>query len=70
LHPDQPRYQEIQQALADKGYFKGQVNGQWGGDSVDAMKHFQADQKLPDDGKISALGLTSLGLGPKHASPQ
>ncbi|HEY3457893.1 MAG TPA: peptidoglycan-binding domain-containing protein [Bryobacteraceae bacterium] len=65
-HPDAARYKEIQQALADKGYFKGEVNGQWGDDSVAAIKQFQADQKLPDDGKISAPVLIGLGLGPKH----
>ena len=66
LHPDPERYQQIQQALADKGYFKGQVNGQWGDDSVDALKRFQADQKLEADGKINALSLRGLGLGPRH----
>jgi hypothetical protein len=66
LHPDSERYQEIQKALADRGYFKGEVNGQWGDDSTDALKRFQADQKLPDDGKINSLSLIGLGLGPKH----
>ena len=66
LHPDPERYQEIQKALADKGYFKGEVNGHWSDDSVDALKRFQADQKLESDGKINALTLTGLGLGPKH----
>jgi peptidoglycan hydrolase-like protein with peptidoglycan-binding domain len=66
LHPDPERYQQIQQALADRGYFKGQVNGEWGDDSADAMKRFQADQKLEPDGKINALSLIGLGLGPKH----
>jgi peptidoglycan hydrolase-like protein with peptidoglycan-binding domain len=66
LHPDPERYQQIQQALADRGYFKGQVNGQWSDDSVDALKRFQADQKLDPDGKINALSLIGLGLGPKH----
>ena len=66
LHPDPERYQEIQKALADRGYFKGESNGTWGDDSVDALRKFQADQKLPDDGKISALSLTALGLGPRH----
>jgi len=65
-HPDEGRYQEIQKALADRGYFKGEVNGQWGDDSVDALKRFQADQKLPDDGKINSLSLIGLGLGAKH----
>ena len=66
LHPDPERYQQIQQALADRGYFKGQVNGQWGDDSVEAMKKFQGDQKLDTDGKINSLTLIGLGLGPRH----
>ncbi|MBV9406647.1 MAG: peptidoglycan-binding protein [Acidobacteriaceae bacterium] len=68
LQPDPDRYQEIQRALADKGYFRGEANGTWGDDSVDALKRFQVDQKLTDDGKISALTLIGLGLGPKHDS--
>lgn len=66
MHPDPERYAEIQRALADKGYFHGEANGEWKDDSIDALKRFQADQKLPDDGKISALTLTGLGLGPHH----
>lgn len=65
-HPDPERYQQIQQALADSGYFKGEVNGQWNDDSVAALRHFQADKKLPTDGKISALSLIGLGLGPRR----
>lgn len=66
MHPEPGRYTEIQKALTDRGYFHGEANGEWKDDSVDALKRFQADQKLPDDGKISALTLTGLGLGPHH----
>ena len=66
LHPDTERYQEIQKALADRGYFKGEAKGQWGEDSIDALRRFQTDQRLQDDGKINALSLSALGLGPKH----
>jgi peptidoglycan hydrolase-like protein with peptidoglycan-binding domain len=66
LHPDPDRYQTIQKALADRGYFKGDPNGAWGDDSTDAMRRFQADRKIDNDGKIDALSLISLGLGPKH----
>ena len=66
LHPDPERYVEIQKALADRGYYKGQINGEWGDDSVDSLKRFQADQKLPDDGKLSSLTLQGLGLGARH----
>ena len=68
LHPDPERYQEIQKALAERGYFKGEPNGEWGPDSVDALKRFQADQKLTNDGKINAPSLIGLGLGPKYNS--
>jgi peptidoglycan hydrolase-like protein with peptidoglycan-binding domain len=66
LHPDADRYRQIQQALANRGYFTGQVNGEWKDDSVAALKHFQGDQKLDGDGKIDALSLKALGLGAKH----
>jgi peptidoglycan hydrolase-like protein with peptidoglycan-binding domain len=66
LHPDPDRYRQIQQALADRGYFTGQVNGEWNDDSVAALRRFQADQKLDGDGKIDALTLRGLGLGAKH----
>ena len=57
---------EIQRALADRGYFKGSVDGNWNADSVSALKRFQQDQNLTSDGKISSLALIGLGLGPKH----
>jgi peptidoglycan hydrolase-like protein with peptidoglycan-binding domain len=64
--PSQERYKEIQQALADKGYFKTEPDGNWGPASIDALKHFQRDQKLVEDGKIGSLSLIALGLGPKR----
>jgi len=64
--PSADRYREIQQALASKGYFQGEVSGAWGADSVDALKRFQASQNLASDGKISSLSLMALGLGPRH----
>jgi peptidoglycan hydrolase-like protein with peptidoglycan-binding domain len=65
-HPTAERYKQIQQALADKGYFKGTVDGNWGDDSVNALKQFQSDKHLENDGKINSLSLIQLGLGPKH----
>jgi peptidoglycan hydrolase-like protein with peptidoglycan-binding domain len=67
-HPTPERYKEIQQSLADKGYFKGEINGVWGADSTEALKRFQSDHKLSDDGKLTSLSLIQLGLGPKHES--
>ncbi len=64
--PTQERYKEIQQALADKGYFSGTADGAWGPESSEALKRFQRDQNLTEDGKIGSLSLIALGLGPKR----
>jgi len=66
--PTAERYKEIQQALAEKGYFRGPVDGVWGADSTDALKRLQREQNLEEDGKIGSLSLIALGLGP-HANP-
>ena len=65
--PTAERYKEIQQALADKGYFQGPVDGAWSPGSVEALKRFQKDQNLDPDGKIGSLSLIALGLGPKRS---
>jgi murein L,D-transpeptidase YcbB/YkuD len=66
--PAPERYQEIQQSLAAKGYYSGPVNGAWGPDSVAALKRFQRDQNIGDDGKLGSLSLMALGLGPKRGA--
>jgi murein L,D-transpeptidase YcbB/YkuD len=68
--PTGDRYREIQQALISKGYLHGEANGEWGADSVDALKRFQTDQNLTADGKIGSLSLIALGLGPKRITAQ
>ena len=64
--PTQDRYREIQQALADKGYFTGTVDGSWGPEATDALKRFQTEQSISGGGKINSLSLIALGLGPKR----
>jgi peptidoglycan hydrolase-like protein with peptidoglycan-binding domain len=64
--PTVDRYVEIQRALHDRGYLEGPVDGKWGKDSEEALKRFQRDQSLKDDGKLGALSLMALGLGPKR----
>lgn len=66
MAPSPDRYKEIQQALADKGYYQGAVSGAWGPESADALKRFQKDQNLTDTGKLDSLSLIALGLGPKR----
>jgi peptidoglycan hydrolase-like protein with peptidoglycan-binding domain len=68
--PTPERYKDIQQALVSKGYFHGEPNGDWGPDSADALKHFQAEQNLTPDGKLTSISLIALGLGPKRLTAQ
>jgi len=69
-NPTPERYKEIQQALVDKGYLKGEPSGVWDAASVDAMQRFQSDQKMTPTGKINAPSLIGLGLGAKSAGAQ
>ena len=64
--PSPERYREIQQSLADKGFFKGEVNGSWAPESVAALKDFQRSQSLDADGRLGSLSLIALGLGPRR----
>lgn len=66
-HPTTERYTEIQQALVDRGYLN-QADGQWDAESVEALKKFQQDQELAADGKLGALSLMALGLGPRRGA--
>ncbi len=67
LAPTPDRYKEIQNALAAKGYLKPEeATGTWNQTSADALKRFQADQNIEASGKVTAMSLIALGLGPKH----
>lgn len=66
--PTRERYREIQQALVSRGFLEGPPTGNWGSDSVAALKKFQASQSLEASGKLDALTLIALGLGPKRGA--
>ena len=66
--PTPDRYKQIQEALAAKGYLKASPSGVWTGESTDALRRFQADQKLEPSGKLNSLSLIALGLGPRRDS--
>jgi hypothetical protein len=68
--PTPERYREIQQALVGRGYLEPPATGKWGEDSVEALKKFQEDQNLHVSGRITALSLIALGLGPKRESAE
>jgi peptidoglycan hydrolase-like protein with peptidoglycan-binding domain len=64
--PTKDRYVEIQTALANAGYFSGPADGNWRDESVKALQQFQQDQGLEPTGKIDALTLIRLDLGPDY----
>jgi len=67
--PSGARLKEIQNALVEKGYFRGEPDGKWGPSSAEALKRFQEDQNIEATGKINSLSLIGLGLGPKYDHP-
>jgi hypothetical protein len=69
MQPMPERYKEIQRALADKGYLQETPSGQWNQNSIDALRKFQKDQNLDPTGRLDALSLIALGLGPKREMP-
>ncbi|MEO8658137.1 MAG: peptidoglycan-binding domain-containing protein [Bryobacteraceae bacterium] len=64
--PSTDRVSEIQKALIDRGYAKGEPTGTWGPDSADALRRFQEDNKISPTGKLNSMSLIHLGLGPKR----
>jgi N-acetylmuramoyl-L-alanine amidase len=68
VRPSPERYKEIQQALADKGFYDGPINGVWGEECVAALKRFQEGEDLVVDGKLGARSIIALGLGPQRSA--
>jgi peptidoglycan hydrolase-like protein with peptidoglycan-binding domain len=66
--PTPERYKEVQAALAAKGYSTQTPNGVWSTEWAGALKRFQQDRKLEPTGKLNALSLITLGLGPKRGA--
>lgn len=64
--PSPDRLREIQQALQTNGFLDGEPSGKWDDASIGAMKRFQEEHELTPNGKINALSLIALGLGPKR----
>ena len=66
--PTRERYKQIQRALKARGYNPGPIDGRWGSRSAAALKRFERDHDLPADGRLDALVLIMLGLGPKRSA--
>lgn len=51
-----------QAALNDQGYSAGAVDGQWGPNTQNAVRRFQADKGLEQSGTLDAATLAALGV--------
>jgi peptidoglycan hydrolase-like protein with peptidoglycan-binding domain len=61
------RATEIQNALIKAGYLEGPASGQYDDATIEAMKDFQAANRLPPTGLPSAQALKKLGV-PKRSN--
>ena len=53
---------DVQQALNDKGYSAGPVDGQWGPSTENAVRRFQQASDLPQTGELERSTLAALGV--------
>jgi hypothetical protein len=61
---DPTTVRSVQQALNDKGYNPGPVDGQWGPNTEDAVRRFQQASGLPQTGELEGSTLAALGVAP------
>jgi peptidoglycan hydrolase-like protein with peptidoglycan-binding domain len=66
---------QLQQALNEKGFSVGAMDGEWGPRTEEALKKFQGSKNMGSSGQlnaetISALGLNSSDFGVMEKSPQ
>ena len=54
--------EDVQSALADRGYYRGVIDGILGPQSRQAIEAFQADQGLPVTSEIDGKLLAALRL--------
>jgi hypothetical protein len=59
---DASTIRSVQQALNDRGYNAGPVDGQWGAATRDAVKRFQQVTGLPATGELGRQTLAALGV--------
>ncbi|HEX7273961.1 MAG TPA: peptidoglycan-binding domain-containing protein [Casimicrobiaceae bacterium] len=63
---DSTLVRNVQQALNDKGYNAGAVDGQWGPSTEDAVRRFQQASGLPQTGELQHSTLVALGVSPAN----
>lgn len=60
--------QSVQQALKQKGYDVGAIDGQWGPNTQDALRQFQQSQGIAQSGNLDARTLSALGVEQNQAA--
>ena len=60
---------DIQQALKDKGFDPGAIDGVWGRKTIAAVKQFQAEQRLTVDGIVGPKTTAALFAGATTPAP-
>lgn len=53
---------QVQQALNQKGYDPGNVDGRWGEETSSAVRNFQQAQGLEPTGELNMRTLSALGI--------
>lgn len=59
---DSTLVRSVQQALNDRGYDAGSVDGQWGPATENAVRRFQQASGLPQTGQLERSTLAALGV--------
>ncbi|MDB5490669.1 MAG: Peptidoglycan-binding domain 1 protein [Micavibrio sp.] len=59
---DTSKVQDVQQTLADAGFYKGGVDGVWGPATSKALRSYQASNGLKATGKLNGPTLDKLGM--------
>jgi hypothetical protein len=59
---DAATVRDVQQALNDKGYNAGAIDGQWGPSTEEAVRKFQQAAGLPQTGELEHSTLVALGV--------
>ena len=59
---DESRALQIQQALKQRGFYAGELTGEYDQATVEAMRRFQTQEKIPATGYPTAHALKRLGL--------
>jgi len=59
---DPARVRAIQKALTDRGFYNEELSGSYDESTIDAMRRFQVNEKIPVTGYPTAHALKRLGL--------